>query len=129
MRSDRASITLRLDGPLLILTPWREGNRAFLAGLAARPDLRHIGGGQWSVRRSLFSKAVRACADRFGAADVWTEHLLTQKCTPSCADAKRDECVCSCGYTNHKGGMVGWERLGETLVRQDVSLVHHLVQR
>lgn len=71
---------------------------------------------------------VRAPAERFGAVDVYTEHLSTQKCTSSCAGAKRDECICSCNYSNHKGGMQGWDLLGETLIRTDVTLVHHLVR-
>lgn len=124
-----AKVLRPLSGPIRIRTPYKPGNRAALNTLAVRTTVRHLKGDQWELARRLFRPAVALLAERFGEVHVYTEHKTSQRCDRRCAEAKGDDCVCSCLYVNHGGGIAGWNLIPEnTLVRGDVTTAHYVVR-
>jgi hypothetical protein len=54
--------------------------------------------------------------ERFGLCWVVADNRIsaTVQCDKRCVGARGDECVCSCGGINHRGGEAGYLQVGET---------------
>lgn len=85
-------------GRLYVKTPYLPQNRGWFKslGILAKRD-----GDYWRVSRKRFTLLIKESIDRFGCAEVWTDHLNSQECNASCLNARGSECVCSCLYRNH----------------------------
>ncbi|QIP84515.1 hypothetical protein GLX30_11325 [Streptomyces sp. Tu 2975] len=74
----------------------------------------------WSVSKDHFIALTAGLLRRYGRISVGREFDSGEACNPSCRNARRYECTCSCRARNHGGGswMRGWDVQGETTRRE-----------
>ena len=102
--------------PIMVRLPYRQGNRAWLAGGRRLKLEWHPDGRYWSLPCASFSQLVERLVREFGSAYVIQPYRVQEKCAPACWKAKHVDCMCSCMGAHHGMMVPGgrWYVISET---------------
>lgn len=87
--------------PPRLQIPFDLGNRAWLRATGMNNPKWIAPDKQWEVPQSRFTELVNRCLEKFGKVWVVQPYNEQEKCAPTCWDAEKEECQCSCMGVNH----------------------------